>query len=85
MLSDGRTALGGDADPAPAAAAVVVVVAARSFVLCSLPFILSRARAKGTTAIVSTIKRQYLMQPEVGSAYTKVVKTRLVANTIKAR
>ena len=40
---------------------------------------------QGATAIVSTIKRQYLMQPEVGSAYTKVVKTRLVANTIKAR
>ncbi|CAM9799515.1 unnamed protein product [Pylaiella littoralis] len=39
----------------------------------------------GSTAIVSTIKRQYLMQPEVGPAYTKVVKTRLVANTIKAR
>ncbi|CAM9091443.1 unnamed protein product, partial [Ectocarpus sp. 6 AP-2014] len=51
----------------------------------SLAFTRPKSGTTGTTAIVSTIKRQYLMQPEVGSAYTKVVKTRLVANTIKAR
>ncbi|CAN0185685.1 unnamed protein product, partial [Ascophyllum nodosum] len=39
----------------------------------------------GTTAITGTIKRQYLMQPEMGNSYTNLVKRRLVSNTIKER
>lgn len=39
----------------------------------------------GPTAIVSTIKRQYLMQPEMGRSYTNLVKRRLVSNTIRER
>ncbi|CAM9740349.1 unnamed protein product, partial [Sphacelaria rigidula] len=39
----------------------------------------------GSTAIAATIKRQYLMQPEMGSSYTNLVKRRLVSNTMKER
>lgn len=39
----------------------------------------------GGTAIAATIKRQYLMQPEMGNSYTNLVKRRLVSNTMKER
>lgn len=39
----------------------------------------------GPTAVAATIRRQYLMQPEVGSTYERMNKHRLVSNTIRER